>query len=181
MAIAPVPISELPKPREVGVPAAPGLLGRVLGLKDTESERRIGDAGVIAAVGGRGVLPGLHSPEMLVERVFLVGGVVKTVFCRFKKKRFFCFSTRTKGSKADFVVISKSPLFSTETLRICSITSWFNFFLPEETAGEILCVSVELVLYFSFRQNGGRKFFACPQNLFCIFLSVRNGGRKFYA
>ena len=24
--------------------------------------------------------------EMLVERVFLVGGVVKTVFCRFKKK-----------------------------------------------------------------------------------------------
>ena len=27
--------------------------------------------------------------EMLVERVFLVSGVVKTVFCRFKKKRFF--------------------------------------------------------------------------------------------
>ena len=63
MAIAPVPISELaPKPRVVGVPAAPGLLGRVLGLKDTESERRIGDAGVIAAAGGRGVLPGLHNP-----------------------------------------------------------------------------------------------------------------------
>jgi hypothetical protein len=181
MAIAPVPISELPKPREVGVPAAPGLLGRVLGLKDTESERRIGDAGVIAAVGGRGVLPGLHSPEMLVERVFLVGGVVKTVFCRFKKKEIF-FSTRTKGSKADFVVISKSPLFSTETLRICSITSWFNFFLPEETAGEILCVSVELVLYFFFpSKTAGENSLRVHRTCSVFFLSVRNGGRKFYA
>jgi hypothetical protein len=38
--------------------------------------------------------------EMLVERVFLVSGVVKTVFLVFKKKRFFCFSPRTKGSEA---------------------------------------------------------------------------------
>jgi len=37
---------------------------------------------------------------MLVERVFLVSGVVKTVFWRFKKKRIFCFSPRTKGSRA---------------------------------------------------------------------------------
>jgi hypothetical protein len=36
-----------------------------------------------------------------VERVFLVSGVVKTVFCRFKKKReFFCLSPRTQESKA---------------------------------------------------------------------------------
>jgi hypothetical protein len=38
--------------------------------------------------------------EMLVERVFLVSGVVKTVFWRFKKREFFCFSPRTKESKA---------------------------------------------------------------------------------
>jgi hypothetical protein len=40
--------------------------------------------------------------EMFVEGVFLVSGVVKTVFCRFKKKgrEFFCFSPRTKESKA---------------------------------------------------------------------------------
>ena len=33
--------------------------------------------------------------------VFLVSGVVKTVFWRFKTKikEFFCFSPRTKGSK----------------------------------------------------------------------------------
>jgi hypothetical protein len=39
--------------------------------------------------------------EMLVERVFLVSGVVKTVFSPFKKnKRFFYFSPRTKESKS---------------------------------------------------------------------------------
>jgi hypothetical protein len=39
--------------------------------------------------------------EMLVEGVFLVSGVVKTVFSPIKKTRdFFCFSPRTKGSKA---------------------------------------------------------------------------------
>jgi hypothetical protein len=39
--------------------------------------------------------------EMLVEGVFLVSGVVKTVFWRFKKKEiFFGFSPRTKGSRA---------------------------------------------------------------------------------
>ena len=37
-----------------------------------------------------------------MEGVFLVSGVVKTVFWRFKKKvrEFFCFSPRTKGGKA---------------------------------------------------------------------------------
>jgi len=34
--------------------------------------------------------------EMLVERVFLVGGVVKTVFPLIKKKRFFLFFTTNK-------------------------------------------------------------------------------------
>jgi hypothetical protein len=65
---------------------------------------------------------------MLVERVFLVSGVIKTVFCRFKKEEiFFVFHHEQKEVKQDFVVISKSPLFPTETLRICSITSWFYF------------------------------------------------------
>jgi hypothetical protein len=36
-----------------------------------------------------------------VEGVFLVSGVVKTAFWRLKKiTEFFCFSPRTKGSKA---------------------------------------------------------------------------------
>ena len=34
--------------------------------------------------------------EMLVERVFLVSGVVKTVFGLSKKKRFFLFFTTNK-------------------------------------------------------------------------------------
>ena len=70
--------------------------------------------------------------EMLVERVFLVSGaVVKTVFWCFKKKQnFFVFHHEQKEVKQDFVVISKSPLFPTETLRICSITLWFCFFIP---------------------------------------------------
>jgi len=69
--------------------------------------------------------------EMLVERVFLVSGVVKTVFWRFKKnEKFFIFHHEQREVKQDFVVISKSPLFPTETLRICSICSWFYFFLP---------------------------------------------------
>jgi hypothetical protein len=39
--------------------------------------------------------------EMLVEGVFLVSGVVKTVLAPIKKiGDFFCFSPRTKGSKA---------------------------------------------------------------------------------
>jgi hypothetical protein len=50
---------------------------------------------------------------MLVERVFLVSGVVKTVFSPNKKilEFFFLFLPRTKKSKADFVGISRSPLF----------------------------------------------------------------------
>jgi len=55
--------------------------------------------------------PGLRQPSdrcevrdvsgMLVEGVFLVSGVVKTVFWH-KKIVFFCFSPRTKESKAGF-------------------------------------------------------------------------------
>ncbi len=50
--------------------------------------------------------------EMLVEMVFLVSGVVKTVF-RLSKKitDFFVFHHEQKEVKQDFVVISKSPLF----------------------------------------------------------------------
>jgi hypothetical protein len=40
--------------------------------------------------------------KMLVERVFLVSGVVKTFFGVSKKREFFCFSPRTKGSKTGF-------------------------------------------------------------------------------
>ena len=57
--------------------------------------------------------------ETLVERVFLVSGMVKTLFPPNKKIRdFFLFSPRTKKSKADFVGISELPLFATETHRI---------------------------------------------------------------
>jgi hypothetical protein len=68
---------------------------------------------------------------MLVEGVFLVSGVVKTVFLAFQKKSksFFVFHHEQKKVMQDFVVLSKSPLFLTEMLRICSITSWFCFFL----------------------------------------------------
>jgi len=49
---------------------------------------------------------------MLVERVFLVSGVVKLFFHLTKKIReVFSFFTTNKKSKADFVGISKSPLF----------------------------------------------------------------------
>ncbi len=66
---------------------------------------------------------------MLVERVFLVSGVVKTFFCSFKKKLrdFFVFYHEQKKVKQDFVVISKSSLFPMETLRICSITGSAKF------------------------------------------------------
>jgi hypothetical protein len=45
-----------------------------------------------------------------VERVFLVSGVVKTVFRLSKKNNRFFFSPQTKV-KEDFVVNSKSRLF----------------------------------------------------------------------
>jgi hypothetical protein len=67
--------------------------------------------------------------EMLVEGVFLVRGIVKTVWAPIEKMReFFVFHHEQKEVKQNFVVLSKSPLFLTETLRICSITSWFYFF-----------------------------------------------------
>jgi hypothetical protein len=52
-----------------------------------------------------------------------------------KNKRIFLFFTTNQHSnkthtpkevKQDFVVISKSPLFPTESLRICSITWWID-------------------------------------------------------
>ena len=55
-------------------------------------------------------------------------GVEKHVFCRSKKREFFVFHHEQKKVKQDYVVISKSALFLTETLRICSVNSWFFFF-----------------------------------------------------
>ena len=59
---------------------------------------------------------------MLVERVFLISGVVKTLFPPNKKNRrkFFFFHHDQKRVKADFVGVSKLPLFATETQRIYS-------------------------------------------------------------
>jgi hypothetical protein len=78
--------------------------------------------------------------EMLVERVFLVSGVVKTVFLVFKKnKRFFCFSPRTKGSKAGLrgnFQIASFPYGNAENIFYNFVVLFFSF---KETAGEILC------------------------------------------
>ncbi len=87
---------------------------------------------------------------MLVERVFLVSGVVKALFSPNKKNRrfFFFFHHEQKKVKADFVGVSKSPLFATETQRIYSKL----FFLFRKK------FSLEHVLFsFLFR---GRKFYA---------------------
>ena len=88
---------------------------------------------------------------MLVERVFLVSGVIKTLFSPNKKKRIFSFLPRSKKSKADFVGISKSPLFATETHRI-----FWNF--VEFFFNSVKNFCIEHVL-FSFL-FGGSKFYA---------------------
>ena len=78
--------------------------------------------------------------EMLVERVFLVSGVVKTVFWRFKKREFFCFSPRTKESKAGLrgnFQIASFPYGNSEN-------TFYN----------------SVVLFFSSVKNGVRKFYA---------------------
>jgi hypothetical protein len=71
-------------------------------------------------------------------RVFLVSGVVKTVFSRFKKKvrEFFCFSPRTKESNAGLrgtFQIATFPYGNAENM-------FYNF----------------VVLCFSSVRNGGR-------------------------
>ena len=79
--------------------------------------------------------------EMLVEGVFLVSGVVKTVFSRFKKKvREFFFSSRTKKSNAGLrgtddrsFQIATFPYGNAENM-------FYNF----------------VVLFFSSVRNGGR-------------------------
>ena len=79
-----------------------------------------------------------------------------------KKKIFFAFHHEQKEVKQDFVVMSKSPLFPTDTPRICSITSWFYFFFRKKRREKILSLSIEQVLYFFLSlRNGGRKFYAC--------------------
>ena len=106
-----------------------------------------------SAVGGSPLLELVSGPrgrlryhEHNTHKVTKISGV-KLFFCRFKKKEiFFVFHHEQKKVKLDFVVIAKSPLFLAETLRICSITSWFYFFLSV--------------------RNGGRKFYACLWNKF---------------
>jgi hypothetical protein len=58
--------------------------------------------------------------EMLVERVFLVSGVVKTVFWRFKKKReFFVFHhEQKKVKKSSLCCCREITIF----LHICSFS-----------------------------------------------------------
>jgi hypothetical protein len=112
---------------------------------------------------------------MLVERVFLVSGVVKTVICRFKKKEnFFVFHDEQKKVKQDFVVISKSPLSPTLTPRTCSITSWLYFFFRKKRREKILSVSIEQVLYFfPFRKKRREKILRVSIELVLYFFYWR--------
>jgi hypothetical protein len=89
--------------------------------------------------------------EMLVEGVFLVSGVVKTVFCRFKKKvrDFFCFSPRTKGSNAGLrgkFQIAFFPYGNAENMFYNFVVIFFSS--VKNGGREFLSVSIELVLYF---------------------------------
>ena len=121
---------------------------------------------------------------MLVERVFLVSGVVKTLFSPNKKNRrkFFFFHHEQKRVKADFVGVSKSPLFATETQRIYSKL----FFLFRKK------FSLEHILFFFYsRENSMRGiehilfFFLFAGELYA-YIRTRSllffiRGRKFYA
>jgi hypothetical protein len=76
-----------------------------------------------------------HAELALRQKQRLCVGVrewnCKNCFFAYKKKRFFfVFHHEQKEVKKDFVVNSKSLLFLTETLKICSVTSWFHFFSP---------------------------------------------------
>jgi hypothetical protein len=123
--------------------------------------------------------------EMLVEGVFLVSGVVKTVLWSVKKKReFFCFSPRTKGSNVELrgnFQIGSFPYRNAENMFYNFVVL---FFLSVKNRREkFLCTSRELVLHFFFPlETAGEISRHVNENLFCIFfLSVRNSGRKFYA
>jgi hypothetical protein len=74
-------------------------------------------------------------------------------------------SPRTANTKADFVVISKSPLVATETAgnrsRICSITSWFYFFVRKKRREKILSAPS-----FFVRKKRREKILGAP-SLFC--------------
>ena len=104
---------------------------------------------------------------MLVERVFLVSGVVKTLFSPNKKKerKVFLFSPRTKKSKADFVGVSKSPLFATETQRIYSRTWWNYFFYSVKT----FFIEVVPCIFLMAGENSKRVVEVVP----CIFFKWR--------
>jgi hypothetical protein len=133
--------------------------------------------------------------EMLVEGVFLVSGVVKTVFCRFKKKarEFFCFLPRTKGGKAglcgtfqiasfpygnaenmfyNFVVLFFSSVNIRRVRILCVSTRTCSVFFSfrKHTAGKNSMRVIELVLHFFYCR---RKFYACfggnTTSLFLLF------------
>jgi hypothetical protein len=99
--------------------------------------------------------------EIVKEGVFFVSGVVKTCFLTLF---FFIYHEQLKV-KADFVVISKSPLVATETAgnrsRICSITSWFYFFVRKKRREKILSAPS-----FFVRKKRREKILGAP-SLFC--------------
>ena len=119
--------------------------------------------------------------EMLVERVFLVSGVVNTVFCRFKNKirEFFCFSPRTKGSKAglrgNFQIVS-FPYGNAENM-FCNFVVYF-FFRKKTTGENSMRVHRTCSVFFSFRKKRREKILSVSIEQVLYFFI---GGRKFYA
>jgi hypothetical protein len=102
--------------------------------------------------------------EMLVEGVFLVSGVVKTVFSRFKKKvrKFFCFSPRTKESNAGLrgtFQIASFPYGNAENMFYNFVVLFFSF--RKHMAGEILSTSREQVPHFFLSVNIRRVRILC--------------------
>ena len=90
--------------------------------------------------------------ETLVERVFLVSGVVKLFFAVSKRNmRFFCSSPRTKESKVGLrgnFQIASFPYGNAENMFYNFVVLFFLF--RKKRRERILCVSIELVLYFFF-------------------------------
>jgi hypothetical protein len=137
-----------------------------------------------------------------VEGVFLVSGVVKTVFWSFKKKvrDFFCFSPRTKGSNAELRGNFQIPGFPYGNAENMFYNFVVLFFLSVKNRREkFLCTSRELVLHFFLRKKRREKFLSVSPELVLHFFSFRqkqrekvlcvspepvlfffNGGRKFY-
>ena len=112
--------------------------------------------------------------EMLVERVFLVVELLNC-FLPFQKKirEFFCFSPRTKESKAglrgNFQIVS-FPYGNVENM----FYNFVVFFSSVRHGGR----NSKRVHRTCSVKNGRRKFYACHRTSSVIFFL---GGRKFYA